>query len=738
MKNGMMRKKSVTKAMAKSANSYAVPQNRNGQALPVSEYFGIYSFDQAKMKERLPKDAYNKFNTCMLQGKKIDHETASQIARAAKEWAVSMGATHFCHWFQPQTGAPAEKHDSFLAFDDHQRALEFFTEEQLVQSEPDASSFPSGGARNTAQARGYTAWNPGSPLFILENGSCKTLCVPSLYIGYHGEALDEKTPLLRSSELLSDKAKDLLALLGDKAVHRVVTTLGPEQEYFLIDQRFYAARPDLKACGRALIGVKPVREQQLEDQYFACIPERIQAFMGEAEAELYKIGVPVKTRHCEVAPSQYEIALIFEEANVAVDHNLMTMEILKRVAQRHELKALFHEKPFAGINGSGKHCNWSMAIASDKEELNGKNLLNPGKEPSENLRFLSFLACVMKGVHEHSGLLRAGIASSGNEHRLGANEAPPAIISIFMGDMLHQLLNEIESGKITKNTLSKRVIDLGLHNVPDLAKDNTDRNRTSPFAFTGNKFEFRAVGSSANPAFPMTLLNAAVADGVVQFTERLNAQLSAKKSLHDAVYAVVKEIIVETKAIRFEGNNYSEEWKAEAAKRGLPNLNKSPDALKALYSDKSKKMLTSLGVFTDAELHARLHVREERYIKDIEIELGVMKEIVQTHVLPSVLEYAKELADTYIALKSSGVEISRQSLLSFTHAISDLQRAQEDFEKFEEELSKKDEQSARAKFLANEGTRMLADMRDACDSLERLCSDNHWPFPKYSEMLFLN
>jgi glutamine synthetase len=733
-----MRKKLVKEAMIKGATRFEVPCNKNGQPLPVSEYFGIHSFDQKKMKERLPQEVYTKWVSCLQQGKSLDHETVIQVARTVKEWAVAMGATHFCHWFQPQTGAGAEKHDAFLSFDDNHKSLEFFSEAQLIQSEPDASSFPSGGARNTAQARGYTVWNPGSPIFITENGSCKTLCVPSLYISYHGEALDEKTPLLRSTEVLSDKAKVLLSLLGDNSVQRVLTTLGPEQEYFLVDTRFYAERPDLKACGRTLVGAKPLKEQQLEDQYFASIPERVQAFIGEAETEMYKIGIPVKTRHCEVAPSQYEFAVIFEDTNIAVDHNMLTMDILKKVAHRHEFKALFHEKPYAGINGSGKHCNWSMAISSESE-LNGKNLLNPGKQAHENLRFLVFLSCVLKGVHDHAALLRAGIASSGNEHRLGANEAPPAIISVFMGDMLNKLLDEIESGHLSKKDLSQELIRLGLHNVPDLAKDNTDRNRTSPFAFTGNKFEFRAVGSSANPAFAVTLLNAAVTDAIVKVTERLKNQIAGKKSVQDAVYTVVRELITETKAIRFEGNNYSEAWRVEAESRGLPNLSKSPDALQALYSAPSRKMLTGLGVFTDAELHARLHVREERYIKDMEIELGVLKDMVQTQILPAGFSYAKELAQTFQSLKELGVnELSKQTCEQVVQALAVVQKKQAQLLAFERELHAVTELSARAKLLSYEGSRVMLELRGACDQLEHVTADEHWPLPKYAEMLFIS
>lgn len=736
---GILRKKIVSKAMARGAELYHFPRDEKGRPLPVSEFFGVNVFDQQKMKDALPRDAYAKLTACIQQGRKIDRELATHVARVVKDWAVKSGATHFCHWFQPQTGSTAEKHDAFLSFDDDGNAIEIFSESQLIQSEPDASSFPSGGVRSTFEARGYTIWNPGSPIFLLDNGGSRTLCIPSLYVGYHGEALGEKTPLLRSSEVLSNKAKNLLALLGDTDVTRVITTLGPEQEYFLIDSHFYAQRPDLKACGRTLFGAKPAKDQQLEDHYFGAIPERIQALMGEVEVELYKLGIPVKTRHNEVAPSQYEFAVIFEEANVAVDHNLLTMEILKRIAKRHQFKALFHEKPFAGINGSGKHCNWSMAIQSDDGDLNGINLLNPGKQPSENLRFLMVLSSVLKGVNDHAALLRAGIASSGNDHRLGANEAPPAIISIFLGDMLNKLMDDIESGRASQKDFAQRVIDMGLSSFPDLAKDNTDRNRTSPFAFTGNKFEFRAVGSSANPAFPVALLNSAVADAMSKITERLKTQLSAKKSIQDAVYAVVREIIGETKAIRFEGNNYSEEWRMEAERRGLPNLRKTPEALLALQSETSKKMLVGLGILTQEELKSRLHVREERYIKDLEIELSVLKDMVRTLILPAGFSYVKDLSETFNSLKATGAgELSRSSLVHLVKVVSDLQKKEEKLHNFEAELHSLQESGAKAKLLAGEGTQVIQEIRDACDSLERSLADEYWPLPKYNEILFLN
>src|SRR5690242_1229281 len=487
---------------------------------PTSEYFGVNTFGVRQMRAKLPREVFASLLGSIRQGKKLDTAIAPVVAQVIKEWAISRGVTHFTHWFQPQTGLTAEKHDAFLSFDDDRQPMESFTGEQLIQSEPDASSFPSGGLRATWEARGYTAWNPASPIFIVESGNTRTLCIPSVFIGYNGEALDEMTPLLRSSDVLSQKAIALLELLGDRGVHRVFTTLGPEQEYFLIDRGHFALRPDLVMAGRTLIGAAPPRGQQLEDHYFGGIPERVQACIAEVEHELYKLGVPIVTRHNEVAPSQFEMAPRFEETDVAVDHNQLVMATLRRVALRHNLQALLHEKPFAGINGSGKHCNWSMSVAADSPELDGYNLLKPGQTPHQNLRFLVFLAAILKAVHKHAALLRAGIGTSGNEHRLGANEAPPAIISVFMGESLTHVIETIAEGKVT-NSGDQEMIKLGVARLPEIARDNTDRNRTSPFAFTGNKFEFRAVGSSQSIAFPIVLLNAAVAETIGEITAEL-------------------------------------------------------------------------------------------------------------------------------------------------------------------------------------------------------------------------
>lgn len=737
--SNILRRNAVVEAMSRSAREVKMPRDEKGGIMPVSAHFGVNTFDSKKMREKLHKEVYSKLVSAVKLGKKLDTDVAHTIAQAVQEWAMSQGATHFCHWFQPQTGATAEKHDTFFSFDGEGRPMESFTASQLIQSEPDASSFPSGGMRNTFEARGYTAWDPSSPMFIMESGGSKTLCVPSVFISYHGDALDEKTPLLRSIEALSEKAKALLELMGDKDIHRVITTLGTEQEYFLIDRAFYAQRQDLIMTGRTLLGGQPPKGQQLEDHYFGSIAERVQAFMSEVELELFKLGVPVKTRHNEVAPSQYESAPIFEEADVAVDHNQITMDTLRKVAQRHSFKAVLHEKPFAGINGSGKHCNWSMSICSDNAELNGFNLLNPGNTPHQNLRFLMFLSAVLKGVNDHAGLLRAGIASSGNDHRLGANEAPPAIISVFLGELLSRILNEIESGQDPGKDVEKQLIRLGVNKLPDIAKDNTDRNRTSPFAFTGNKFEFRAVGSSANPAFPITLLNAAVADALAKLTEQLKQRLGSGASIDAAVYQVVRETIKTTKNVRFEGNNYSEEWLREAEKRGLLNLRKSPEALHELILEDAKKMLTGIKVFSEEELHARFHVRMERYVKDLQIELDTLRLMVDTQILPACFSYSSDLAEGVSRMKAAGAGTIPQDapLKQVTQWMAELQEKRAQLDEVEQRIAKTDDFDKKANIFAVDGVPAFNSVRVVCDQLEGIVDDQYWPLPKYREMLFI-
>jgi glutamine synthetase len=712
--------------------------DENGAHPRTSEYFGENTFGVRQMRDKLPRDTYAKLLAAVRHGKKLDSDIAPRVAQAIKEWAIGKGATHFTHWFQPQTGMTAETHDAFLSFDDGQ-PMEAFGASQLIQSEPDASSFPSGGLRATWEARGYTAWNPASPVFIAEWGGSRTLCIPSAFVGYNGEALDEMTPLLRSSDALSTKAIELLELLGDSGVYRVYTTMGPEQEYFLIDRAHFALRPDLVMAGRTLLGAAPPRGQQLEDHYFGGIPERIQACIADVEYELYKLGVPIITRHNEVAPSQFEMAPRFEETDVAVDHNQLVMATLRRVALRHGLQALLHEKPFAGINGSGKHCNWSMSIAADNPELDGYNLLKPGQTPHQNIRFIVFLAAVLRAVHKHAGLLRAGIGTSGNEHRLGANEAPPAIISVFMGQMLTRVIEDLASGKTSGSSAAQAMLKLGVERLPEIEKDNTDRNRTSPFAFTGNKFEFRAVGSSQSIAFPIVLLNAAVAEAIGEITTALKAELKKAKKVDDAVLKVVRPIFKETAPVRFEGNNYSDEWVKEAAKRGLLNLRRTPEALAQMITKQSRKLLTSLGILSDEELDSRYHVRLERYIKDMLIEMHTLREIVDTMVLPAAFSYAGELAESAAQAKSAGIKVIPQVAAAndLGALITDLQKHRAAMGKvLDKAEAMHDDLEKQAQLLTSAGADAMAEVRKCCDAIELAVSDDCWPLPKYREMLF--
>jgi glutamine synthetase len=710
----------------------------NGVQSPTSAWFGMNTFGLRQMRAKLPKDVYKKLAASIRLGKKLDSDIAPVVAQVIKEWAISRGVTHFTHWFQPQTGLTAEKHDAFLNFDEAGLPIETFTGEQLIQSEPDASSFPSGGLRATWEARGYTAWNPASPVFISETGGVKYLCIPSVFIGYNGEALDEMTPLLRSCDVLSARASELLALIGDTGVLRVITTLGVEQEFFLIDRGHFALRPDLVMAGRSLVGAPPPRGQQLEDHYFGGIPERVQACIAEVEQELYKLGVPICTRHNEVAPSQFEMAPIFEDSEVAVDHNHLVMAILRKVALRHGLQALIHEKPFAGINGSGKHCNWSMAIVADNA-LDGTNLLKPGKTPHQNLRFLLFLAAVLKGVHKHAGLLRAGIAVTGNEHRLGANEAPPAIISAFLGKGLTQVVEDIAAGKTSASSAEQAMLKLGVAKLPEVEQDNTDRNRTSPFAFTGAKFEFRAVGSSQNIAFPVMLLQAAVAEAIGEITAELKKEIDSAKSVDDAVLKVAKKAFKESTAVRFEGNNYSDEWVVEAKQRGLLNLRRTPEALEQLTTKGAKSLFKDTGILTDVELESRYHVRLERYIKDMLIELHTLQQMVDTQVLPAAYAYVGSLAGT--AGQGAAAGINMQPIVDAANAASKLVAT---LQKKRAELAKviakaehmHDDAAAQAQYITSTGAEIMAEVREAADALEMSIGDEHWPLPRYREMLF--
>lgn len=719
---------------------FEMPLDENGNPLKVSEYFGVNTFNPISMKDKFPKDVYQKLLNTIETGKKLDKDTANTIAHVIKEWAMQNGVSHFCHWFQPQTGLTAEKHDAFISFDDHGKAIEKFSGSQLIQSEPDASSFPSGGMRTTFEARGYTAWDPSSPIFIMEGPNGKTLCIPSVFISYHGDALDEKTPLLRSMEKLSIKACELLHTMGYKGAKKVVSTMGPEQEYFLIDRAFYNLRPDLIMTGRTLIGSQPPRGQQLEDHYFGSISQRVQAFMQEVEFELFRLGVPAKTRHNEVAPSQYETAPIFEESNVASDHNQLVMEVMRKVAYRHHFALLLHEKPFAGINGSGKHCNWSMAVEGD--DIEDANLLEPGKTPQTNIRFLMMLAAVLKGVYKHSGLMRAAIAMPGNDHRLGANEAPPAIISAFLGQQLTEICQKLESGTNFDKNAEEAVISLGVSKIPSVSKDNTDRNRTSPFAFTGNKFEFRAVGASMPISFPITVVNSAVAEAMGEMTEELKKKVKSGKKTDVACLELIKETLIASRNIRFEGNNYSDQWVREAENRGLPNLRKAPDAIEQLLVPTSKTLFTGLGILTEQELHSRYHVMIEGYVKKLMIEVSTLGMLVDTYVIPAAMKEQFQLAQSIKETQETsrdadvGAQIKRLNTLSATISTTIEKRKQ--LADMTAKINGLSEEAEKAHKLSLDASDLMVEVRKCCDQLEDMVSDEFWPMPKYREMLFIS
>ncbi len=709
---------------------YKVEKEKDVQ---VSRYYGEDIFSAKVMQDKLPKDIYKRFIETIEARRPMDLETANAVAHAIKEWAIDKGATHYCHWFQPMTGATAEKHDSFIEFTDAGDVIERFSGKQLIQGEPDASSFPSGGLRSTFEARGYTAWDPTSPAFIIRNGLGTTLCIPTIFISYTGEALDKKTPLLRSIGAIDKSAISMLRLLGNQEAQKVFATLGPEQEYFLVDQDYYFKRQDLVLSGRSLLGAAPPKGQQLEDQYFGSIKERILSFMHDVEEELYKLGIPAKTRHNEVAPSQFEIAPIFEEANLAADHNQLVMETMKRIAPLHKLRLLLHEKPFAGINGSGKHLNWSLS-----DDL-GNNLLNPGKTPHDNIQFLVFLMATIRAVNIHADLLRASVASAGNDHRLGANEAPPAIISVFLGEQLTDILEDIEKGKITKAT-DAAIIDLGISKLPVLSRDSTDRNRTSPFAFTGNKFEFRAVGSSQSISLPATVLNTIVAESL----DILAAKIKAKRGdVKQAALDVIKEEIKANKAILFMGDNYTKEWEKEAARRGLPNKKTSYEALKDLKSDKALKLFEKYGVLSPVELKSRYHVRLERYIKEIDIEAATLVTMVQSQILPAAAAYQKALAQSIkntMDVIGDGKELKPQKelLKLLSSLISEAQQQVTELKTGIEKAKTIDSEERQATYLGETIKACMNTVRRTVDTLELYVDNELWPIPKYWEMLFIS
>jgi len=694
-----------------------------------ADIFGSRVFNDKAQQERLPKPAYRALRATITRGEPLDLATADAVASALKEWAVEHGATHYTHWFQPLTGITAEKHDSFLDPNSDGSAIAQFRGKELIKGEPDASSFPSGGMRSTFEARGYTAWDPTSPPWLHMNGNCVTLVIPTAFVSWTGEALDKKTPLLRSMEAVSKQAVRVLKLFGSTA-ERVFATCGPEQEYFLIDSNFYFARPDLINAGRTLFGAKPPKGQELEDQYFGSIPARVLACMSEVEAELYKVGVPVKTRHNEVAPSQYEIAPVFEQANLAVDHQLMTMETLQRVAPKYGLACLLHEKPFAGVNGSGKHNNWSLS-----DEF-GNNLLGPGDTPHDNMQFLVFCAAVLRGVDKWQGLLRATIAHAGNDHRLGANEAPPAILSVFLGDQLSDIFEQLEKGA-AKSTKQGGVQDLGVSVLPKLPRDAGDRNRTSPFAFTGNKFEFRAVGSSQNIAWPNIVLNAAMADSLDAMATELEAATAKGEDLKEAVGKLLTKTIKQHKRIVFNGNGYSAEWQKEAAKRGLLNLKNSVDALGQVVTPAAIKLLDRFKILNEREVHARYEIFLENYNKTINIEGQLMVLMANRYILPAAFEYQKQIGQTLAAVKAGGAKSTQGKKLlgTYTKLADKLKIETDALAALLEHGGGSAEKHA--KFMRDKVVPAMAKLRETGDSIEVLTPHSLWPLPTYREMLFV-
>ncbi|OQB54988.1 MAG: Glutamine synthetase [Deltaproteobacteria bacterium ADurb.Bin151] len=702
--------------------------------VPVSQYFGEDTFNNKVMKEKLPKDTFRKLMEAINEDKMLDAETANIVAHAMKEWALDKGATHFAHWFQPMTGITAEKHDAFADPCGPGAVIERFSGKQLVQGEPDASSFPSGGIRATFEARGYTAWDMSSPAFIKRNGISTTLCIPTAFISYTGQVLDKKTPLLRSIRALSNSAVKMLKLLGAKNVKKVHSNLGPEQEYFLIDMDYYYKRQDLVLGGRTVVGAPPAKGQELEDQYFGSIKERISSYMHDVEEELFKLGIPAKTRHNEVAPSQYEIAPVYEEANLAVDHNQLVMDTLKYVAKKHRLAALLHEKPFAKINGSGKHVNWSLS------DDNGNNLLNPGSTPQDNIHFLVFLIATVRAVYKHADILRAAVASYGNDHRLGANEAPPAIISVFLGEQLTRILSNIEKGTVTKAT-REEIIDLGISSLPQVSKDNTDRNRTSPFAFTGNKFEFRAVGSSQNIASPALVINTMVAESLDELAQKILAR--GTKNINQAVFDVLRSEIKFIKPILFNGDNYTKEWEVEAKKRGLPNEKTTPSALKALITDKALKLFEKYEVLSNVELKSRYLIHVERYIKDLEIEVNCLNNICMTQVIPAAVAYqqkvAKAITSSQKALGAGAVVFSQKEILKkIMELISKIYKTNDDIQTKVKAASAVHDEPKKAEFLGSKVKPKMDELREYVDALENIVDDEIWPLPKFWEMLFIS
>ena len=695
----------------------------------IPEIYGSLVFNDRIMRSKLPKDMYKALKKTIENGTHLELDVANSVAVAMKEWAIENGATHYTHWFQPMTNVTAEKHDSFISPTGDGQVIMDFSGKELVKGEPDASSFPSGGLRATFEARGYTAWDPTSPAFIKD----RTLYIPTAFCSYSGEALDKKTPLLRSMDTLNKEAVKVLRLLGNTEVKHINTTVGPEQEYFLVDKDLYNKRKDLIFCGRTLIGAPAPKGQEMEDHYFGTLKPRVSAYMHDLDEELWKLGIPAKTKHNEVAPAQHELAPVFDTTNVAVDHNQLTMEIMKKVAAKHNMVCLLHEKPFEGINGSGKHNNWSMSTDT------GVNLLDPGKTPAENTQFLVFLVAVIKAVDDYADLLRISVASAGNDHRLGANEAPPAVVSIFLGDELTEVLKAIENDEFFVGHSAVQM-DIGAKVLPHFVKDNTDRNRTSPFAFTGNKFEFRMLGSSSSVANPNIILNTAVAESLRQFYEKLK-DVPADE-MESAVHELLKQTIIDHKRVIFNGNGYTDEWLEEAKKRGLYNLVSTPDALPHFIDEKNEKLLTSHHIFTDAELHSRYEIKMENYVKTLHIEANTLVEIIQKDLLPSITTYMEKLAQTASLKKSvvPGISVSAEaSLLSRLTELAetmtkDLETLKADTAMAEYEVDKDLLKSA--KLYQSVVLTDMEKVRVSADAAEALIPDSILPYPTYGKLLF--
>ncbi len=694
----------------------------------VLSIFGELTFNKVVMREKLSNNAYEKLIATIQSGSPLDQTIAEDVAHAMKEWAIGKGATHFTHWFQPQRGGTAEKHDAFINYSETGEMLERFSAKQLIQSEPDASSFPSGGMRSTFEARGYTAWDPTSPAFLLEINKTRTLVIPSVFLSWTGDVLDMKTPFLRSMRSLNDVGIRLQRLLGNRLARKIVVNCGPEQEYFVVSKKHYDTRPDLRTCGRSLFGAPPAKGQQMEDHYFGAIHEKMMRFMEDLDRELYRRGIPAKTRHNEVSPNQFEIAPLYEEANLAIDHNLQTMNVMKQVGNRHDLVVLLHEKPFAGVNGSGKHVNWSIG------DNTGTNFLEPSASPLKNINFLLTLGAILLGVDKFGGLLRACVADAGNDHRLGANEAPPAIMSIYLGEYLTRLIDEVASmGKPTEQAMAN--INMGVRNLPRISKDYADRNRTSPIAFTGNKFEFRAVGSSQNPSEAVTLLNQLCTYGFYVIEKRLSAY--KEKDIRESALLVLKDVFKETKRVRFEGNGYSSDWHQKAEGLGLPNARNTPAALPAYESPEAIELMEKTHVLTEREVRARVEIKFEHYLKTKEIEYKVAINMARTMILPAITRQISLSATAAAALKSAGV--AAKEMLADVKRLEELYSAiKKNAENLEKQLEKAESRKklpARAEFLANEGEKALAQLRKVVDEAEEIVANEFWPMAKYQDLL---